>query len=61
MSDLKKIEMFACFLDSQETDGACAAKRRGWVSSEGHISPLGKELLKAFEDQFGTQGSYRTF
>ena len=61
MSDLKKIEMFARFLDSQDGDGAHSAKQRGWISSDGMVSPLGQELLKSFDDQFGTQGPYRTF
>ena len=61
MSDSKKIEMFAQFLDDKNADGSAAAKERGWISQDGLISPLGQELLKAFDDQFGTQTSYRYF
>ncbi len=61
MSDLAKIKMFAQFLDENGKDGSDAAEKRGWVSSEGLVSPLGQELLKAFDNQFGTQTSFRYF
>ena len=64
MSDTIKITTFAQMLDVM--DGAHsnpegAAKTRGWLSSDGAITDAGRQLLKAFDDQSGTQASFRCF
>ena len=64
MSDTLKITTFAQMLDVMEgtnSNPEGAAKSRGWLSADGAITDDGKLLLKAFEDQRGTQGSFRCF
>ena len=61
MSDIERIEMFALFLDENNGNGKDAAQKRGWLSSERLVSPLGKQLLESLDDQFGTHASYRHF
>ena len=64
MSDTLKITTFAQMLDVMEgahSNPERAAKNRGWLSADGAITDDGKQLLKAFDDQHGTQASFRCF
>ena len=64
MSDTIKITTFAQMLDvmdGSDPNPEGAAKTRGWLSADGGITDAGRQLLKAFDDQSGTQASFRCF
>ena len=48
-------------MDGAHSNPQGAAKTRGWLSADGAITDAGKQLLKAFDDQSGTQASFRCF